>query len=72
MIYSLQLKQLLVKTKKDLSDAKKLESEQRAAEAVMQGQLEMLNQQVRQGMERDGRGKGAMSSESLCKGSWRC
>ena len=42
-----KLKQLLVKAKKDLADAKKLEGEQRSGEAQLKGQMELLNQQVK-------------------------
>ena len=41
-----KLKQLLVKTKKDLAEAKKTESEQRSSDAQVRGQLEFMTQQV--------------------------
>ena len=39
-----KLKQLLVKCKKDLSDAKKLEAEQRGNDAQLNAQIEVLTQ----------------------------
>lgn len=39
-----KLKQLLVKSKKDLAEAKKWEGEQRNTDAQMRGQLEHLTQ----------------------------
>ncbi|KAK3605782.1 hypothetical protein CHS0354_033984 [Potamilus streckersoni] len=41
-----KLKQFLVKTKKDLADAKKWETEQRTSDAQMRGQIEHLTQQT--------------------------
>lgn len=41
-----KLKQLLMKSKKDLADAKRLENEQKTSEAQLRGQMEHLIQQV--------------------------
>ena len=41
-----KLKQLLVKAKKDIADAKKLETEQRSSDAQLRGQMELLQQTV--------------------------
>lgn len=41
-----KLKQLLVKAKKDIADAKKLETEQRSSDAQLRGQVESLQQAV--------------------------
>ncbi|XP_070173480.1 GRIP and coiled-coil domain-containing protein 2-like [Littorina saxatilis] len=41
-----KLKQLLVKTKKDLADLRKQESEQKSVDLELRGQMEGLNQQV--------------------------
>lgn len=41
-----KLKQLLVKAKKDIADAKKLETEQRSSDAQLRGQTERLQQHV--------------------------
>ncbi|KAL5005239.1 hypothetical protein ScPMuIL_018695 [Solemya velum] len=41
-----KLKQMLVKTKRDLADSKKWESEQRTSDAQLRGQMEHLTQQV--------------------------
>ncbi|PIK39003.1 putative GRIP and coiled-coil domain-containing protein 2 [Apostichopus japonicus] len=43
-----KLKQLLVKTKKDLADSKKAEMEQKSTEAALKGQMEHLIQQSEQ------------------------
>ena len=41
-----KFKTLLVKTKKDLADAKKSETEQRSTEAAMHGQIEHMTQKL--------------------------
>ncbi|GAB1611186.1 GRIP and coiled-coil domain-containing protein 2-like isoform X2 [Argonauta hians] len=41
-----KLKQLLMKTKKDLADSKRIESEQKSCEAALRGQLEQLTQDI--------------------------
>ena len=41
-----KLKQLLVKTKKELADSRKVESDQKSVDLELRGQLEGVNQQV--------------------------
>ena len=53
-----KLKQLLVKCKRDLSDAKKLEAEQRENDAQLKGQIEVLTQLCEE--QKVGKGKDQM------------